>query len=136
MKNASTVLLSVEENIDENQLDQINRALKTHKDFGGYRMLDWVSYHSVHSRVLDDDDDDEGRDPSFEVAENYMRTPRGAVNRRKISSGKSQEQPEEDLSVSDREKIESTILGIEAHMNLWLNQERSKQNMYLRKKNL
>ena len=34
----------------------------------------------------------------------------------------------------DKEKVEATIMGIDASVSAWLNQERSKQNMYLRRK--
>lgn len=128
------MLLDIEEDLNENQLDQINKALKAHKDLDGYRIVKWVSYHS--NTVKSQNDDDEGRDDAIEVAENYMQAPRVAIAKRKNSAVKSQEMLEQDLSLCEKEKIESTVLGIEAHMNLWLNQERSKQNMYLRKKNL
>ena len=48
-------------------------------------MVDWVSYRSKNTRAQNDYDDDEGKDLTIEVAENYMRNPRNAIKRRKNS---------------------------------------------------
>ena len=46
MKNACTVLLSIEDDLDEGQLSSINAALSVHKDFSsGYRMVNWAAYN-------------------------------------------------------------------------------------------
>ena len=43
---------------------------------------------------------------------------------------------EEAYAKIDKDKVESTILGIDASITAWINQERSKSNAYLRKKSL
>ena len=43
---------------------------------------------------------------------------------------------EEAYAKIDKDKVESTILGIDASVTAWINQERSKSNAYLRKKSL
>ena len=140
-----TVLLAVEEDIPESQVDQINKVLSNHKEFKAYKMVNWADYHGKGMGDNDasyDDEDDEGHggDGMIEVADNYMRAPRNAIlknrrgnNQKKV---KSEEELKEDYSKMDKEKVEATIMGIEASVTAWLNQERSKQNMYLRKKML
>ena len=84
IKACDTVLLAVEEDIPDGQLEQINKALKNHKDFSCYKMVNWVVYHSIHGRgagdgASDDDDEDYFGVDSVEVADNLMRTPRTAI---------------------------------------------------------
>ena len=87
MKNSSTVLLGLEENIPDNQVEQINKALRTHKNFGtgGYKLVNWVVYNSVYSKGTSgnsDDDDIDDFDFGMEVADNQFSTPRNAIRNR------------------------------------------------------
>ena len=153
MKSSMTVLLEVEEDIEEDQLDQINRALQNHKEFSFYKVVNWVTYQSIHSAGSrkssggsmgqgSGDDDEEGfnNDALFEVADNHIRSPRTAIHSRhkkpQARQKQSQDELEEEYQKIDKEKIEATIIGIDASITSWLNQERSKQNTFLRKKSL
>ena len=108
-------------------------------------MVNWVVYHSIHGRgagegVSDDDDEDYFGVDSVEVADNLMRTPRTAIvqQRKKTADhvAKTQMELKEEYAKIDKDKIEATLMGIDASVNAWLNQERSKQNAFVRKKNL
>ena len=81
-KSSSTVLLVIEEDLDENYLNAINYALRAHKDFseGGYHIVNWAAYN-LKGSVSDEDE------PMLEVADNYMRTPRAAImkNRKRFT---------------------------------------------------
>ena len=92
-------------------------------------MVNWVTYHSIHGRGMGDngsydDEDDEGNGESLvEVADNYMRAPRNAMRSRRgnIVQLKSEEELRESYSKMDKEKIEASILGIDASVTAWLN---------------
>ena len=68
-----------------------------------------------------------------------MQRPREAIvnrkNRRNLNNGSVQSNIEdEDYSKIDKEKIASYVLGVEASVTAWMNQERTKMNAFLRKK--
>ena len=102
-------------------------------------MVNWVSHNSIHGRNGDAagaDYDDEIDDAMIEEADNNnYRAQRGTIQRRKVLK-KTSEIAEEDFAKIDKERLDATIMGIEGSVTVWLNQERSKQNVFLRRKNL
>ena len=78
MKNPKTVLLSVNEDITEDLLEQINKALIDHRQFNLYKVVNWVQYQMSQQNV---DSDEEGEMGAFEVADN-MRGPRSAIHQK------------------------------------------------------
>ena len=106
--------------------------LQNHKDFKAFKIINWLNYnHSIHGKgglgddaSYDDEDEDGNADGGIEVANNYMRAPRQAIikNRRSnLVRLKSEEEIREDYSKKDREKIDATIMGIDASVTAWLN---------------
>ena len=107
--------------------------LQSHKDFKAFKLIDWVNYsQSVQGKgglgddaSYDDEDEDGNADGSIEVANNYMRAPRQAIIKNRRASNlarlKSEEEIREAYSKKDREKIDATIMGIDASVTAWLN---------------
>ena len=140
MKNSMTVLLAIEDQIEDSQLEVINKVLKQHKEFsnGTYKVVNWATYKAKQGKDTEDDNDDlllDGEQIGVEVADNYMRAPRAAILQRK-QKHRLQEEIEQEYQKLDKEKVESTVAGLEAFVSAWLSQERSTQNLYIRKKAL
>ena len=149
MKSSNTVLLAVDEVITDAQLEQINKSLKGHKELGkgSYKMVNWAQYHSVLSRTsYENGSEDEDIFGAGQIEEadnrnsgNSALTQSQVINRRRnvvLQQKQFETKIEENLIKKDKERIDATIYGIEASINAWLNTERSKQNAFLRRKQL
>eukprot|EP00354_Favella_ehrenbergii_P005462 CAMPEP_0170457434 /NCGR_PEP_ID=MMETSP0123-20130129/4723_1 /TAXON_ID=182087 /ORGANISM="Favella ehrenbergii, Strain Fehren 1" /LENGTH=90 /DNA_ID=CAMNT_0010721217 /DNA_START=326 /DNA_END=598 /DNA_ORIENTATION=- len=89
--------------------------------------MNWAAYNGRGQGASDEDDE-----PMLEVADNYMRTPRAAIFNRKRRV--SDEKVELDYARLDREKVEASVVALEATFSTWLASERDKQNAFLKKK--
>ena len=94
-------------------------------------MVNWAAYNGRSKECSDDDD----FDSRMEVADNAVsdhRGPRGAILNRKRQ--RPVEEVEEEYSRLDREKVEASVVCLEATFSAWLTAEREKQNIFLKRK--
>jgi hypothetical protein len=113
MRNKTTMLLSLDEDIQDEQLAAINKALGAFKC--GYSMQKYTQYLEAEGLADCSGASDEDAEVNVEVADNYRR-PRAAVHRRRGGERRSSTNSNQDNSDSEDVDINSLIEVIDSDL--------------------
>ena len=118
LKDDFTILLTVDEAIEDEQLEAINKALSTHKEFNNaFKMMKYDDYMvSMGYRKTPDGVgyEDATEDVEVEVADNFKRQRNAVVLRKGRLGGTSDETPDGDDDEKANESSDSEEFNIDS----------------------